>query len=74
MDGITVLGISKDSPFTMGKWSDEIKIPCLSDMSLAVSEQFVGTFDLGKFLDDLDISKGFTGGARSHTEQVAWSC
>jgi hypothetical protein len=48
----------------MGKWSEEIKIPCLSDMSLAVSEQFVGTFDLGKFLDDLNVSKGFTGGAR----------
>ena len=28
---------------------------------MEVAEQYVGTFDLGKFLDDLDISKGFTG-------------
>ena len=27
-----MLGISKDHPFTMGKWSDEIKIKCLADM------------------------------------------
>ena len=60
-DGISVLGISKDTPFTMGAWSDSIDIKCLADMKLEVAEKYVGTFDLGKFLDDLDISKGFTG-------------
>lgn len=60
-DGITVLGISKDTPFTMGAWSDSIDIKCLADMKNEVAEKYVGTFDLGKFLDDLDISKGFTG-------------
>eukprot|EP00227_Mantoniella_beaufortii_P003919 CAMPEP_0197609788 /NCGR_PEP_ID=MMETSP1326-20131121/51879_1 /TAXON_ID=1155430 /ORGANISM="Genus nov. species nov., Strain RCC2288" /LENGTH=211 /DNA_ID=CAMNT_0043178205 /DNA_START=56 /DNA_END=694 /DNA_ORIENTATION=+ len=60
-DGITVLGISKDTPFAMGKWSADIKIKCLADMKNEVAEQYVGTFDLGKFLDDLNISKGFAG-------------
>ena len=31
----------------------------LSDPSLATSEKYVGTFDLGKFLDDIDVSTNF---------------
>ena len=58
-DGVTVLGISKDTPFTMAPWSAKVGFTCLSDPSLATSEKYVGTFDLGKFLDDIDVSTNF---------------
>ena len=60
-DGITVLGITADTPFVMGPWSDFSGITCLSDTSLATCEKYVGTLDFGKFLDDLDVSTDMAG-------------
>uniref|UniRef100_A0A7S0RLU4 glutaredoxin-dependent peroxiredoxin n=1 Tax=Pyramimonas obovata TaxID=1411642 RepID=A0A7S0RLU4_9CHLO len=58
--GVPVIGISKDSPFTMAKWAaatGDLTYVCDSDN--AISEEYVGTFDLGAFLNNLGISKGF---------------
>jgi peroxiredoxin len=60
-DGISVLGITRDTPFVMGPWSEAAGIKCLCDTSLKTQEAYVGTIDFGKFLDDLDVSTNMAG-------------
>lgn len=58
--GVEVIGISKDSPFTMAKWADATGgLTYLCDSDNAVAEKYVGTFDLGAFLNNLGVSSGF---------------
>ena len=47
-DGISVLGITRDTPFVMGPWSEAAGIKCLCDTSLKTQEAYVGTIDFGK--------------------------
>ena len=61
MDGISVLGITCDTPFVMGPWSEAAGITCLSDVHNKTQEAYVGTMDFGKFLDDLDVSTNMAG-------------
>ena len=60
-DGVEVLGITCDTPFVMGPWSETAGIKCLSDVSNKTQEAYVGTIDFGKFLDDLDVSTNMAG-------------
>ena len=60
-DGISVLGITRDTPFVMGPWSEFAGIKCLSDVSNKTQETYVGAIDFGKFLDDLDVSTNMAG-------------
>ena len=60
-DGIEVIGITGDTPFVMGPWSEAAGIKCLCDTKLEVVEKYVGTIDFGKFLDDLDVSTNMAG-------------
>ena len=60
-DGISVLGITRDTPLVMGPWSEAAGIKCLSDVSCKTQEAYVGTLDFGKFLDDLDVSTNTAG-------------
>ena len=64
-DGIEVIGITGDTPFVMGPWSEFSGIECLSDPKLEVAEKYVGTLDFGKFLDDLDVSTNMAGVQKS---------
>ena len=64
-DGIEVIGITGDTPFVMGPWSEFSGIECLSDPMLEVAEKYVGTLDFGKFLDDLDVSTNMAGVQKS---------
>merc|ERR1712188_62332 len=62
--GVAVLGISRDQPFAQKAWMEKLgnsSLLCLSDFSLATAADYVGTFDLGEFLDRVGVSKGFTG-------------
>lgn len=59
--GVVVYGISGDLPFTQGAWEQKLGLsyPCLFDKDLKVSEQYVGTLDLGAFLDSKGVTKNF---------------
>mmetsp|Transcript_24263 Transcript_24263/g.35283 ORF Transcript_24263/g.35283 Transcript_24263/m.35283 type:complete len:196 (-) Transcript_24263:382-969(-) len=61
--GYTVVGISKELPFTMEALMKRmaLKFPVLSDASLEVSHQYVGTFDLGAHLDGKQITRDLSG-------------
>ena len=63
-DGISVLGITRDTPFVMGPWSEFAGIKCLSDVSNNTQEAYVGTIDFGKFLDDLTNMAGYMSSKR----------
>lgn len=59
--GIRVLGISKDTPFTLAAWKEKLNLnyDVLSDHTLDVSQQYVGTIDLGAFLGRVNVSTDF---------------
>jgi len=72
--GVSVLGVSRDQPFTQKAWMDKIGNPSLltlSDFNLDVSEEYVGTFNFGAFLDGLGVSKGLTGYLTSNRGTIA---
>ena len=62
-DGAAVLGVSKELPFSQGAFMKELGLPfpIAYDKDLATAEAFVGTFDLGAFLDKVGLSTDLAG-------------
>ncbi len=54
-DGVEVLGITCDTPFVMGLWSETAGSKCLPAVRTKTQEANVGTTDSGKFFDAWDF-------------------